>query len=235
MSTDAVKSETKLTLDVKSADGKSTGTVDLPAELFDAPANIALMHQVVVAQQAAGRQGTHATKTRGQVSGGGAKPYRQKGTGRARQGSTRAPQFAGGGTVHGPQPRDYSQRTPKKMKAAALRGALSDRARNERIHVITELVAGQTPSTKSARVFLESLSDRRKFLVVLGREDDTAWKSVANLQNVLPIAPDQLNTYDVLDSDEVVFSVETLNAFIAQNTKTATETKSPVADATEEA
>ncbi|MCH5644712.1 MULTISPECIES: 50S ribosomal protein L4 [unclassified Gordonia (in: high G+C Gram-positive bacteria)] len=214
---------TKLTLDVKTADGKTNGTVDLPAELFDVTANIALMHQVVVAQQAAARQGTHATKTRGEVRGGGAKPYRQKGTGRARQGSTRAPQFAGGGTVHGPQPRDYSQRTPKKMKAAALRGALSDRARNERIHVITELVSGQVPSTKTARLFLESLSDRRKFLVVLGREDLTAWKSVANLGNVLPIAPDQLNTYDVLDSDEVVFSVETLNAFIAANTATEKE------------
>ena len=221
MSTDLTKSATKLTLDVKAADGSVNGTVDLPAELFDAPANISLMHQVVIAQQAAKRQGTHATKTRGQVSGGGAKPYRQKGTGRARQGSTRAPQFVGGGTVHGPQPRDYSQRTPKKMKAAALRGALSDRARNERIHVITELVAGQVPSTKSARSFLESLSDRTKFLVVLPREDLTAWKSVANLQNVLPIAADQLNTYDVLDSDDVVFSVETLNAFIAANTKTA--------------
>ena len=218
MSTDAA---TKLTLDVKTADGKTNGTVDLPAALFDAPANIALMHQVVVAQQAAARQGTHSTKTRGEVRGGGAKPYRQKGTGRARQGSTRAPQFAGGGTVHGPQPRDYSQRTPKKMKAAALRGALSDRARNERIHVITELVSGQKPSTKSARQFLESLSDRRKFLVVLGREDLTAWLSVANLQNVLPIAPDQLNTYDVLDSDDVVFSIETLNAFIEQNTADA--------------
>ena len=227
----STETTTKLTLDVKTADGKTNGTVDLPAEIFDAPANIALMHQVVVAQQAAARQGTHATKTRGQVSGGGAKPYRQKGTGRARQGSTRAPQFTGGGTVHGPQPRDYTQRTPKKMKAAALRGALSDRARNERIHVITELVAGQAPSTKSARQFLEALSDRRKFLVVLGREDLTAWKSVANLQNVLPIAPDQLNTYDVLESDELVFSVETLNAFIAQNTSTATS----VATETEEA
>lgn len=227
----STETTTKLTLDVKTADGKTNGTVDLPAEIFDAPANIALMHQVVVAQQAAARQGTHATKTRGQVSGGGAKPYRQKGTGRARQGSTRAPQFTGGGTVHGPQPRDYTQRTPKKMKAAALRGALSDRARNERIHVITELVAGQAPSTKSARQFLEALSDRRKFLVVLGREDLTAWKSVANLQNVLPIAPDQLNTYDVLESDEVVFSVETLNAFIAQNTSTAAS----VATETEEA
>ncbi|AFR50351.1 MULTISPECIES: 50S ribosomal protein L4 [Gordonia] len=217
----STETATKLTLDVKTADGKTNGTVDLPAALFDAPANIALMHQVVVAQQAAARQGTHSTKTRGEVRGGGAKPYRQKGTGRARQGSNRAPQFTGGGTVHGPQPRDYSQRTPKKMKAAALRGALSDRARNERIHVITELVSGQQPSTKSARQFLESLSDRRKFLVVLGREDLTAWLSVANLQNVLPIAPDQLNTYDVLDSDEVVFSVETLNAFIEQNTADA--------------
>ena len=217
MSTDLEK-KANLKLDVKTVDGKTNGTVELPAEIFDAPANIALMHQVVIAQQAAARQGTHATKTRGQVSGGGAKPYRQKGTGRARQGSTRAPQFTGGGVVHGPQPRDYSQRTPKKMKAAALRGALSDRARNDRIHVIDELVAGQVPSTKTARKFLELLSERRKFLVVLGREDLTAWKSVANLQNVAPIAPDQLNTYDVLDSDEVVFSVETLNAFIEANT-----------------
>ncbi|MGB3696184.1 MAG: 50S ribosomal protein L4 [Gordonia sp. (in: high G+C Gram-positive bacteria)] len=215
----STETATKLTLDVRNADGSTNGTVDLPADLFDATANIALMHQVVVAQQAAGRQGTHSTKTRGEVRGGGVKPYRQKGTGRARQGSIRAPQFVGGGTVHGPQPRDYTQKVNKKVKAAALRGALSDRARNERIHVVTELVAGQTPSTKSARQFLELLSDRRKFLVVLSREDITAWKSVANLGNVLPIAPDQLNTYDVLDSDEVVFSVETLNAFIEQNTK----------------
>jgi large subunit ribosomal protein L4 len=215
-------SATKLTLDVRTADGKTDGTVELPAAIFDAPANIALMHQVVTAQLAAARQGTHSTKTRGAVSGGGAKPYRQKGTGRARQGSTRAPQFTGGGTVHGPQPRDYSQRTPKKMKAAALRGALSDRARNERIHVVTELVAGQTPSTKSARQFLELLSDRRKFLVVIGREDIAAQKSVANLPNVLPISPDQLNTYDVLDSDDIVFSVEALNTFVARATGDAT-------------
>ena len=208
------KSTTKLTLDVKAPGGKTNGTVDLPAEIFDQTANIALMHQVVTAQLAAARQGTHSTKTRGEVSGGGAKPYRQKGTGRARQGSTRAPQFTGGGTVHGPQPRDYSQRTPKKMIRAALRGALSDRARNERIHVITELVAGQTPSTKTARGFLAELTDRKKVLLVVGREDVTAWKSVANLQGVLPIAPDQLNTYDVLDSDDVIFSVEALNTFV---------------------
>ncbi|MVU79056.1 50S ribosomal protein L4 [Nocardia sp. ET3-3] len=210
----STETKTNLTLTVKAAGGKTEGTVELPAEIFDVTANIALMHQVVVAQQAAARQGTHATKTRGMVSGGGKKPYRQKGTGRARQGSTRAPQFAGGGTVHGPQPRDYSQRLPKKMKVAALRGALSDRARNERIHVITELVAGQTPSTKVAKSFLAELSTRKNILVVVGREDVTAWKSVANLQGVHPIAPDQLNTYDVLKSDEIVFSVEALNAFV---------------------
>ncbi|MCF8608197.1 50S ribosomal protein L4 [Gordonia sp. HY442] len=217
----STETATKLTLDVRAADGSVNGTVDLPAELFDKTANIALMHQVVVAQQAAGRQGTHATKTRGLVAGGGAKPYRQKGTGRARQGSTRAPQFVGGGTVHGPQPRDYSQKVNKKMKVAALRGALSDRARSERIHVVTEIVAGQTPSTKAARKFLELLSDRRKFLVVLSREDAAGWKSIANLPNVLGITTDQLNTYDILDSDEVVFSVETLNAFIELNKKEA--------------
>ena len=146
-------------IDVQTPDGKKDGTVELPAELFDVEPNIALMHQVVTAQLAAKRQGTHSTKTRGEVSGGGKKPYRQKGTGRARQGSTRAPQFTGGGVVHGPQPRDYSQRTPKKMIAAALRGALSDRARNDRIHAITEVVSGQTPSTKGAKAFLATLTD----------------------------------------------------------------------------
>ena len=204
-----------LKVDVKTPDGKVEGSVELPAELFDAPANIALMHQVVTAQRAAARQGTHSTKTRGEVSGGGRKPYRQKGTGRARQGSTRAPQFTGGGVVHGPKPRDYTQRTPKKMIAAALRGALSDRARNGRIHAVTELVAGQTPSTRSARVFLGTLTDRKQVLVVIGRTDETAAKSVRNLPGVHVLAPDQLNTYDVLRSDDVVFSVEALNAYIA--------------------
>ncbi|WP_078284458.1 50S ribosomal protein L4 [Mycobacteroides chelonae] len=199
---------------VKAPGGKTDGPIELPAELFDAPANIALLHQVVTAQLAAGRQGTHSTKTRGLVSGGGKKPYRQKGTGRARQGSTRAPQFTGGGIVHGPQPRDYSQRTPKKMIAAALRGALSDRARNGRIHAITELVAGQEPSTKSAKSFLAEISDRKQVLVVLGRDDLTSVKSVRNLPNVHVLAYDQLNTYDVLKADDVVFSVEALNGFI---------------------
>ncbi|WP_051407463.1 50S ribosomal protein L4 [Nocardia sp. CNY236] len=218
---DTATQSANLTLPVKEIGGKTNGSVDLPAEIFDVAANIPLMHQVVVAQLAASRQGTHSTKTRGQVSGGGRKPYRQKGTGRARQGSTRAPQFVGGGTVHGPQPRDYSQRLPKKMKVAALRSALSDRARNERIHVITELVAGRTPSTKTAKSFLSELSDRKKFLVVVGREDVAAWKSVANLPNVHPIAPDQLNTYDVLDSDDVVFSVEALDTFVHGPTESA--------------
>src|SRR3954464_7114772 len=154
-------------IDVRTPGGKKDGTVELPAELFDVEPNIPLMHQVVVAQLAAGRQGTHSTKTRGEVSGGGKKPYRQKGTGRARQGSTRSPQFAGGGVSHGPQPRDYAQRTPKKMKAAALRGALSDRARAGQLHIVSALVNGDTPSTKTARKLLETVSEARRVLVVL--------------------------------------------------------------------
>ncbi|MGJ4170253.1 50S ribosomal protein L4 [Corynebacterium sp. HMSC058E07] len=214
-----------LKLDVHTADGKTNGTVELPASIFDAEASIALMHQVVTAQLAAKRQGTHATKTRGMVSGGGRKPFRQKGTGRARQGSIRAPHFTGGGTVHGPQPRDYSQRTPKKMKAAALRGALTDRVRHDRIHVVEELVPGQTPSTKAARAFIERLTDRKSVLVVLTREDVTAWKSVNNLPQVHTLVNDQLNTYDVLNADDVVFSVEALNAFINAADKTKEEAK----------
>ena len=210
-------------IDVKTPGGKTDGSVELPPELFDAPANIALMHQVVNAQLAAGRQGTHSTKTRGEVRGGGKKPYRQKGTGRARQGSTRAPQFAGGGVVHGPKPRDYSQRTPKKMIAAALRGALSDRARNGRIHAITELVEGQRPSTKSARAFLATLTERKQVLIVIGRSDETGAKSVRNLQGVHVLSPDQLNTYDVLRADDVVFSVEALDAYIGANSDSSEE------------
>ena len=207
-----------LKIDVHTPDGKKSGSVELPAALFDTEANIALMHQVVTAQLAAARQGTHSTKRRGEVSGGGKKPYRQKGTGRARQGSTRAPQFKGGGVVHGPKPRDYSQRTPKKMIAAALRGALSDRARNERIHAVTELVTGQTPSTKSAKTFLGALTDRRKVLLVIGRSDEVGALSARNLPGVHVIAPDQLNTYDVLNADDVVFSVEALDSYIAHHT-----------------
>lgn len=203
-----------LKLDVLTAEGKTNGSVELPAEIFDAEVSIALMHQVVNAQLAAARQGTHSTKTRGEVRGGGRKPFRQKGTGRARQGSIRAPHYTGGGTVHGPKPRDYAQRTPKKMIKAALFGALSDRARNERIHVIEELVAGQTPSTKSAKAFIERLTDRKTVLLVVGREDLNARRSANNLPNVHILDAGQLNTYDVLNADDVVFSVEALHSFI---------------------
>jgi large subunit ribosomal protein L4 len=199
----------------------ATSKVDLPAEIFDVEVNIPLIHQVVVAQQAAARQGTHATKTRGEVRGGGKKPYKQKGTGRARQGSTRAPQFAGGGAVHGPQPRSYDQRTPKKMKAAALRGALSDRARDGRIHVLDGFGVTDAPSTKAALAALREVSDRVKFLVVLERTDTVTWLSLRNAVEVHIVAVDQVNTYDVLASDDVVFSQGAYDAFVAGNTKTA--------------
>ncbi|NPC45316.1 50S ribosomal protein L4 [Nocardioides sp. zg-1230] len=191
-----------------------TVKVDLPAEIFGVEVNIPLIHQVVVAQQAAARQGTHATKTRGEVRGGGRKPYKQKGTGRARQGSTRAPQFAGGGTVHGPQPRSYDQRTPKKMKAAALRGALSDRARNDRVHVVDGLVSGDKPSTKAALAALTSLTDRVGYLVVLERSDALTWLSLRNAPEVHIVAVDQLNTYDVLAADDVVFTKGAYDVFV---------------------
>ena len=193
-----------------------TVVADLPAEIFDVQVNVPLIHQVVVAQLAAARQGTHSTKTRGEVRGGGRKPYRQKGTGRARQGSTRAPQFAGGGVVHGPQPRDYAQRTPKKMKAAALRGALSDRARNDRVHVVESLVTGSAPSTKDAAALLAGLTERPNLLVVLDRSDVVSLKSVRNLDGVHVLAADQLNTYDVLCSDDVVFTKAALEAFVSK-------------------
>ena len=193
-----------------------TVKVDLPAEIFDVEVNIPLIHQVVVAQQAAARQGTHATKTRGEVRGGGRKPYKQKGTGRARQGSTRAPQFAGGGVVHGPQPRCYDQRTPKKMKAAALRGALSDRARNDRIHVVDSLVAGDKPSTKAA-LGVADRADRPCPVPpgLLERSDAITWLSLRNAPQVHIVAVDQLNTYDVLASDDVVFTKGAYDAFVA--------------------
>ncbi len=209
--------------------------VDFPAEIFDVDANIPLMHQVVVAQQAAARQGTHSTKSRGEVRGGGRKPYKQKGTGRARQGSTRAPQFVGGGVVHGPHPRDYDQRTPKKMKAAALRGALSDRARSGRIHVVESLVGGQKPSTKDAVAALVGLSDTRRQLVVLERDDAVTWLSLRNVATVHLLAVDQLNTYDVLLSDDVIFTKGAYDAFVngtaASSTRKATIVEAPGNDA----
>jgi large subunit ribosomal protein L4 len=209
-----------LTVDVRSADGEVDATIALPAAVFDAQANIALMHQVVVGQLAAARQGTHDTKTRGEVAGGGKKPYRQKGTGRARQGSTRAPQFAGGGVVHGPTPRSYDQRTPKKMKAAALRGALSDRAREDRVHVLASLVGGDTPSTKDAVATLarlgETVAAARHVLLVVEATDELTWKSLRNVTAVHLLDPGQLNTYDVLVSDYVVFTRAALDAFLAR-------------------
>jgi large subunit ribosomal protein L4 len=219
-------------VDIKTPEGSAEGSVELPGEIFDQQANIALMHQVVVAQLAAARQGTHDTKTRGEVRGGGKKPYRQKGTGRARQGSTRAPQFTGGGVVHGPTPRDYSQRTPKKMKAAALRGALSDRARAGQVHVVTTLVEGEKPSTKTARKVLESVTEAKKLLLVLTRDEDLNWVSARNLPHVHIIAPDQLNTYDVLVNDDVVFSKTALEAFLGGPVKVgkATAKESEVAE-----
>ncbi len=193
--------------------------VELAPEIFGARVNIPLIHQVVVAQLAAARQGTHKAKTRGEVSGGGKKPYRQKGTGRARQGSTRAPQFAGGGTVHGPQPRDYSQKTPKKMKAAALRGALSDRAAYGRIHVVDNLIEGDTPKTKTALANLRGITEAKRVLLVLDREDELTWKSLRNEPSVHVITADQLNTYDVMLSDDVVFTEKAYEDFVAHAAK----------------
>jgi large subunit ribosomal protein L4 len=193
----------------------TASTVELPDELFDAPVNVALIHQVVVAQQAAARQGTSSTKTRGEVRGGGRKPYRQKGTGRARQGSIRAPQYAGGGIVHGPTPRSYDQRTPKKMKAAALRGALSDRARNGRVHVVAGFLGGDEPSTREAVGALAEITSSRHVLVVLGSGDVVTWKSLRNVPSVHLQAVGQLNTYDVLVSDDVVFTQDALREFVA--------------------
>jgi large subunit ribosomal protein L4 len=206
------------TIEIRDATGSKAGTVDLPAELFDVTANIPLIHQVVVAQLAAARQGTHATKGRGEVRGGGRKPYRQKGTGRARQGSTRAPQYVGGGTVHGPQPHGYAQRTPKKMIAAALRGALSDRARDGRVYVIQDLVPGDLPSTKTALAALRAVTSTDKVLVVLHRDEDLSWLSLRNVATVHALAVDQLNAYDVLVNDEVVFTEAALAEYVARAT-----------------
>ena len=208
------------TIDVLDLKGKKAGTVDLPAEVFDVETNIPLMHQVVVAQLAAGRQGTHATKTRGMVSGGGKKPFRQKGTGNARQGSIRAPHFTGGGIVHGPQPRDYDQRTPKKMKQGALRSALSDRARADRIHVVTALFEGEKPSTKAALAALRAIVEDRQALVVLERGNELTALSLRNVPEVHVLWADQLNTYDVLDADDIVFTQAALEAFLGTKEET---------------
>ncbi|ACZ84086.1 50S ribosomal protein L4 [Streptosporangium roseum] len=211
------------TIDVLDVSGAKTGTVDLPGDIFDAKVNIPLIHQVVVAQLAARRQGTHKAKTRGEVSGGGKKPYRQKGTGRARQGSTRAPQFAGGGIVHGPLPRDYSQKTPKKMKAAALRGALSDRANGGRVHVVSALVQGETPKTKAALESLRKITQTRSVLVVVDEGDELTWLSLRNAPEVHLLDAGQLNTYDVLCYDDVVFTQEAYDQVVTRLSKSGKE------------
>ena len=207
-------------VDVIDLEGKKAGTVVLPGSTFDVPTNIPLMHQVVVAQLAAARQGTHATKTRGDVAGGGKKPFRQKGTGNARQGSIRAPHFTGGGIVHGPQPRDYDQRTPKKMKQGALRSALSDRARADRIHVVTALFEGDKPSTKAALAALRAIVEERQALVVLERGNELTALSLRNVPEVHVLWADQLNTYDVLDADDIVFTQAALESFLGTKEET---------------
>ena len=207
-------------VDVIDLKGEKAGSVSLPGSIFDVPTNIPLMHQVVVAQLAAARQGTHATKTRGEVAGGGKKPFRQKGTGNARQGSIRAPHFTGGGIVHGPQPRDYDQRTPKKMKQGALRSALSDRARADRIHVVTALFEGDKPSTKAALAALRAIVEDRQALVVLERGNELTALSLRNVPEVHVLWADQLNTYDVLDADDIVFTQAALESFLGTKEET---------------
>jgi large subunit ribosomal protein L4 len=210
-----------LTIEIKNASGKAAGSIDLPAELFDVQTNVPLIHQVVVAQLAAARQGTSKVKNRGEVSGGGKKPFKQKGTGRARQGSTRSPNQRHGGVAHGPVPRSYAQRTPKKMIAAALRGLLSDRARNSRIHVVTEILASDSPSTKGALAAVRQFSDRKQLLVVISREEVDAWRSLRNATDMHLIVPDQLNAYDVVKSDDVVFTHQAIKDFLAARAEKA--------------
>ena len=202
-------------IDVLDASGKKAGSVELPAELFDVQTNVPLIHQVVVAQRAAARQGTHKVKHRGEVAGSGAKLFKQKGTGRSRQGSIRAPEHRGGGVVHGPTPRSYAQRTPKKMIRQALLGALSDRARAERLHVVKDFGLGDTPSTKTAAALLQATAPGRNVLVVIGRDDEVGQKSVRNIPGIHALHPDQLNTYDVLESDDIVFTKDALEQFVS--------------------
>jgi large subunit ribosomal protein L4 len=204
-----------LKVDIKSAEGKVTGSVSLPAETFDVQANVPLIHQVVVAQLAAARAGTAKTKNRGEVSGTGKKPFKQKGTGRARQGSVRAPLQRHGGVSHGPVPRKYDQRTPKKMIAAALKGVLSDRQREDRIHVIDAITA-KGASTQGAISAVRQFSDRKNLLVVLARTEDMAWRSLRNADNLHLIVNDQLNAYDVLVSDDIVFTETAIKEFITK-------------------
>ena len=202
-----------LTIDIKNAAGAKVGSVDLPGEIFDQQTNIPLIHQVVTAQLAAARQGTQKAKNRGETSGSGKKPFAQKGTGRARQGSIRAPLQRGGGVAHAVRPRSYFQRTPKKMIAAALKGVLSDRQRNERIYVIDSITSA--PSTKAAIAAVRQFSGRKNVLVVLSRAEDISWRSLRNAEDMHLLVPDQLNAYDILKSDDLVFTQAAINDFLA--------------------
>ncbi len=209
-------------LDVTSVAGAKAGTVDVPDELFAIEPNVHVLHQVITGQLAHRRSGTHSTKTRAEVKGGGAKPWRQKGTGRARHGSIRSPQWRGGGIAHGPKPRDYTQRTPKKMVRLALRSALSDRAAEGRIKVVDDWGIDE-PKTKRGVAVLEALglrgADRGapRVLVVLDRSEHAVWKSFRNLgDRVQIVLPDELNPYDVLVNDWLVFSRATLEAAITR-------------------
>jgi large subunit ribosomal protein L4 len=203
---------------VVSPKGGSKGSVELPAALFDQQTNVPLIHQVVTAQLAAARQGTHKTKGRGEVSGSGRKPFKQKGTGRSRQGSVRAPEHRGGGMVHSLEPRDYSQRTPKKMIAAALLGVLSDRARGERLHVVESFGLDDAPSTKTAIELLDAVATSKNVLIVLERGDEVSFKSVRNLKHVHVLFADQLNAYDAVVSDDIVFTKAAFEAFVSSRT-----------------
>lgn len=203
-------------VDIMSSSGKATGSVELDSTYFGAEPNVALMHQVVNAQLAARRAGTHSTKTRAEVSGGGAKPWKQKGTGRARAGSSRSPIWVGGGIAHGPRPRDYSERTNKKMIAAALKSALSDRANGEKI-VVVDKWDFEAPSTKEAIASLVALGIEGNALVVLDRNDDNTVLSMRNIPTVKVIARDQLNTHDVLNADYVVFTQTNLPTAMEQS------------------
>ena len=196
-------------VDVKTQKGGSAGKAALDDSVFGIEPNIGVMHQVVNAQLGARRSGTHSTKTRAEVAGGGAKPWRQKGTGRARHGSIRSPQWRGGGVAHGPRPRDYSQRTPKKMVRLALHSALSDRASENAIIVVDEWSFDE-PRTKDGIAALDAVGAEGKVLVVLGEGDENAWKSFRNIPTVHCLMAGELNTYDILDSDVVVFTKETL-------------------------
>ena len=212
-------------VDIKKSDGEKAGTIELDEQIFGIEPNVAVMHQVVNAQLAAKRAGTHNTKTRAEVRGGGAKPWKQKGTGRARAGSSRIPHWRGGGIALGPKPRDYSQRTPKKMKKLALRSALSDRATSNSVFVV-ESWDFETPNTKAAKLALEAIGAEGKVLVVVDIQDSNTYKSFRNLGHVNVLSADQLNVFDILVSDSVVFTKSSLPSIEVEDVSAAKASQS---------